>query len=113
MGGPLGSTAGICSPLPHLDNVVLDLNLCVADMLIPNSFIWNEALVRELFRAEDVAAILQLQCHACFIEDHFIWTPKPKGHVSTKFAFQLISGREPSSPHPCSNLWNCLWGLHL
>lgn len=40
-------------PLPLNDSISLEENLRVSELFIPNTRVWNETMVRALFRRED------------------------------------------------------------
>lgn len=73
-------------PGPGDPNLVRDALLTVSDLLIPNSRLWNESLIQQLFLPEDVDSSLNLHLPSSSRNDMLRWVVDPRSHFSLKSA---------------------------
>lgn len=78
-------------PRPGNPNLVRDALLTVSDLLIPNSRLWNESLIQQLFLPEDVDSSLNLHLPSSSRNDMLRWVADPRSHFSLKSAYGLSS----------------------
>ena len=104
------------APMYRQDSVV-DLTLCVADLLIPNTGLWDTHKINELFTEEDAASILNIK-PMIHKQDRLCWGFTRGGSYSSQSDYKLIDTLKNlqvpgngSLPPIDKSLWKNIWKL--
>lgn len=91
-------------------------NLSVADIIIPETKVWDIRKINTIFSPETVKDILAVPIANRDVEDRFIWPHSTDGNYSVRTGYQALvadmSNHNPSSSHGYlvdKPLWNAIW----
>ena len=73
----------------YKQDIVVDLTLNVADLLIPQTGLWDTHKINELFIEEDVVSILSIK-PLIHKEDSLCWGFTREGSYSSQSGYKLI-----------------------
>lgn len=80
-------------PIPKMpmyrQDCVVDLTLCVADLLIPNTDIWDAQKIRQLFIEEDANSVLKIK-PSIHSEDRSCWGFTRDGRYTAQSGYKLV-----------------------
>lgn len=101
----------------YRQDCVVDLTLCISDLLIPNTGLWDSQKIRQLFIEEDVATVLTIK-PMLNKEDRYCWGFTLDGHYSSQSGYkhvdtirnQQVPGRGALPPIE-KRFWNNIWKL--
>ncbi|XP_033146952.1 uncharacterized protein LOC103867351 [Brassica rapa] len=109
------------NPIPrepmYKQDIVVDLTLNVADLLIPQTCLWDTLKLNELFIEEDVASILSIK-PLIHKEHRLCWGFTREGSYSSQSGYKLIDTLKNmqvpgngSLPPIEKSLWKNIWKL--
>jgi ribonuclease HI len=102
-----GDGAWIPSPQAHC---VYDL--CVRDLMVPNSHIWDKGRIESLFPLHTAQRILEIPLLHTGTDDAIVWVDNTNGCYSVRSGYKIMLQMTKAENGVMQNEdWNCIWNI--